>query len=115
VRRLHQSVVLACLITGEAGGKLRKEIRRYGTTTRELKLLREWLLSMGCRHVPMESRRLRELTHLCLPLLTLEVRKREFGGGGSSTESIGGSRASRSDRHESDAAMRGGLPVDPRG
>jgi transposase len=54
VRRLHQSVVLACLIR-EAGGKLRKEIRRYGTTTRELKPLREWLLSMGCTHVAMES------------------------------------------------------------
>ena len=38
-----------------------------------------------------------------------------WSGGGSSTESIGGPRASRSDRHESDAAMRGGLPVDPRG
>jgi transposase len=52
---VHQSVVLACLIIGEAGGKPRKEIRRYGTTTRELKLLREWLLSMGCTHVAMES------------------------------------------------------------
>jgi transposase len=40
---------------GKAGGKPRKEIRRYGTTTRELKLLREWLLSMGCTHVAMES------------------------------------------------------------
>jgi transposase len=55
VRRLHQSVVLACLIIGEAGGKLRKEIRRYGTTTPELKLVREWLLSMSCTHVAMES------------------------------------------------------------
>jgi transposase len=58
VRRLHQSVVLAWWIIGEAGGKLRKEIRRYGTTTRELKLLWEWLLSMGCAHcthVAMES------------------------------------------------------------
>jgi transposase len=48
-------VVLACLIIGEAGGKPRREIRRFGTTTRELKLLREWLLSMGCTHVAMES------------------------------------------------------------
>ena len=39
-------------------------------------------------------------------------------GGGSSTESIGGPRASRSDRHESGAAMRGGYlwtPVDEPG
>jgi hypothetical protein len=61
------------------------------------------------------SRRSRERTHLVSPLLALEVRKRECGGGGSSMESIGGPRASRSDRHESDAAMRGGLPVDARG
>jgi transposase len=52
---VHQSVVLACLIIGEMGGKPRKEMRRYGTTTRELKLLREWLLSMGCTHVAMAS------------------------------------------------------------
>src|ERR1700730_16719842 len=60
-----------------------------------------------------------------LTLLTLEVRKREFGGGGSSTEEvhprqrllhggsptepIGGPRASRRDRRESDAAMRWGV------
>ena len=48
-----------------------------------------------------------------LTLLTLAVRKRECGGGGSSTESIGGPRASRSDRHESDAAMRGGVTCGP--
>ena len=36
-------------------------------------------------------------------------------GGGSSTESTGGTRASWSDRRESDGAMRGGLPVGPRG
>src|SRR5215469_10554885 len=36
-------------------------------------------------------------------------------GGGSSTESTGRTRASWSDRRESDGAMRGGLPVGPRG
>src|SRR6266478_4386417 len=36
-------------------------------------------------------------------------------GGGSSTESIGGPRALRSDRHESDAAMRGGYLWTPVG
>jgi len=48
-------------------------------------------------------------------ILVAVVRRRRSG---SSTESIGGTRASRSDRHESDAAMRGGClwtpVVDPR-
>jgi hypothetical protein len=61
-------------------------------------------------------RRSRERTHPCSRLWTLEVRSRECGGG-SSTESTGGPRASRSD-HESGAAMRGGClwaPVDDTG
>jgi hypothetical protein len=35
-------------------GKVHKEIRTFGTTTRELLALREWLLSQGCTHVAME-------------------------------------------------------------
>ena len=45
---VHQSVVLACLIIGETGRKPSKTVRRYGTTTREVKAMREWLLAMGC-------------------------------------------------------------------
>jgi transposase len=52
---VYQSAVLACLIIGETGRKPSKTVRRYGTTTRELKAMREWLLAMGCTQVAMES------------------------------------------------------------
>jgi hypothetical protein len=31
-------------------GRIQKQIRTFGTTTRELVRLREWLLSEGCTH-----------------------------------------------------------------
>jgi transposase len=37
------------------GGKVQKQMRTFGTTTRELVGLREWLLAEGCTHVAMES------------------------------------------------------------
>ncbi len=52
---VHQRTVVACLIIGEARAKPSKTVRRYGTTTRELKAMRAWLLSMGCSEVAMES------------------------------------------------------------
>jgi transposase len=36
-------------------GKVKKQIRQFGTTTRELLSLRDWLQSEGCTHVAMES------------------------------------------------------------
>jgi transposase len=36
-------------------GQVQKQVRTFGTTTRELMGLREWLLSQGCTHVAMES------------------------------------------------------------
>ena len=36
-------------------GKVQKQMRTFGTTTRELVSLREWLRSEGCTHVAMES------------------------------------------------------------
>src|SRR5438067_2479567 len=50
----HQSVV-ACLVTGAADRKPRTEVRRYGTSTRELEAMRAWLTAAGCTHVAMES------------------------------------------------------------
>jgi len=36
-------------------GKAHKQVRTFGTTTRDLVSLREWLSSEGCTHVAMES------------------------------------------------------------
>jgi len=52
---VHQATVVACLLIVLQNGKVQKQIRTFGTTTRELLSLREWLLSEGCTHVAMES------------------------------------------------------------
>src|SRR5580693_6573964 len=52
---VHQATVVACLLIVSKNGKVHKQIRTFGTTTRELLALREWLLSQDCTHVAMES------------------------------------------------------------
>ena len=52
---VHQATVAACLLFVSKNGKPQKQVRTFGTTTRELMILREWLLSEGCTHVAMES------------------------------------------------------------
>jgi transposase len=52
---VHQATVVACLLIVSKKGEVQKQIRTFGTTTRELVSLREWLLSEGCTHVVMES------------------------------------------------------------
>src|SRR6202166_2988676 len=52
---VHQATVVACLLIVLKNRKVQKQIRTFGTTTRELLSLREWLLSEGCTHVAMES------------------------------------------------------------
>jgi transposase len=52
---VHQATVVACLLVILKNGRVQKQMRTFGTTTRELVGLREWLLSQGCTHVAMES------------------------------------------------------------
>jgi len=52
---VHQATVVACLLIVRKDGKVQKQVRSFGTTTRELLSLREWLLSEGCTHMAMES------------------------------------------------------------
>jgi transposase len=52
---VHQGTVVACLLTGGAHQKARKEVRTFGTMTRDLMELRTWLVEQGCTHVGMES------------------------------------------------------------
>lgn len=52
---VHQATVVACLLMVRRDGKVQKQMRTFGTTTRELVGLREWLLSEGCTQVAMES------------------------------------------------------------
>jgi transposase len=52
---VHQATVVACLLILGKDGKVRKHVRTFATTTRELVSLRAWLLAEGCTHVAMES------------------------------------------------------------
>ena len=52
---VHQATVVACLLMVLKNGTLQKQIQTFGTTTRELIRLREWLLSEGCTDLAMES------------------------------------------------------------
>lgn len=52
---IGESTVVACLMVGPAGQKVRKEVRTYRTFTADLERMRDWLRSEGCTHVAMES------------------------------------------------------------
>ena len=52
---VHQASVVACLLVIRKGGRVQKQLRSFGTTTRELLALREWLAAQHCTHVAMES------------------------------------------------------------
>lgn len=52
---VHAAVIVACLLSGAATSRPRKEVRRFGTTTCELERLRQWLREAGCTQVAMES------------------------------------------------------------
>ncbi|WP_240968303.1 IS110 family transposase [Paenibacillus aquistagni] len=52
---VHQESVVACVLSGPLDRKPQCEIRTFGTMTEELLELGEWLVSLGCTHVAMES------------------------------------------------------------
>jgi transposase len=52
---VHQETVVACVLVGTPGLRPRKEIRTFGTMTRDLEALRDWLKAVGVTHVGMES------------------------------------------------------------
>lgn len=47
---VHKKVVVACLLTGR-----RKDVRTFGTMTKELLHLADWLAAAGCSEVALES------------------------------------------------------------
>ncbi len=52
---VHKKLVVACLRELDAAGRLRKEVRTFGTMTADLLALAEWLAAAGCTQVAMES------------------------------------------------------------
>lgn len=51
---IHKDTVVACARVVE-GGKVRRALRTFGTTTRELLALGDWLEEQGCTHAAMEA------------------------------------------------------------
>ncbi len=47
---VHKKTVVACRLTPDG-----RETRTFGTTTRQLQALADWLAEAGCTHVAMES------------------------------------------------------------
>jgi transposase len=52
---VHQETVVACILYGDLENKPNKIIGTFGTTTKELLRLQDWLTSHECREVAMES------------------------------------------------------------
>jgi transposase len=52
---VHQETVVACVLFGPLDRKPQQEIKTFGTTTKELLNLHDWLLEQQCTHVAMES------------------------------------------------------------
>ncbi len=52
---VHKKIVVACLCTPGGSARRTKEVRTFGTMTRDLLQLADWLAAAGCTHVAMES------------------------------------------------------------
>jgi transposase len=51
---VHKDTVVACQ-RHMANGTVKREVRTFGTTTKDLLALSEWLASQGCTHIAMEA------------------------------------------------------------
>ena len=52
---VHKETVSVCISRCEADGKKRQQVRVYGTFTRDLLTLVDWLQENGVTHVAMEA------------------------------------------------------------
>ena len=52
---VHRDSIMACLLTGRADKKPKKQRRTFGTMSRDLDAMAQWLRENECTHVAMES------------------------------------------------------------
>jgi transposase len=52
---VHKKLIVACVISFNEAGSPQKEIRYFTTMTKDILALADWLTSVGCTHVAMES------------------------------------------------------------
>lgn len=51
---VHKETVVAC-VRHMVNGTVTREVRTFGTTTKDLLALSEWLANQDCTHVAMEA------------------------------------------------------------
>jgi hypothetical protein len=51
---VHKDTVVACVRTA-TDAQVSQEVKTFGTTTKELLALSDWLTEQGCTHVAMEA------------------------------------------------------------
>ena len=74
---VHPRSVSACTRI-VVDGRVIHEVRTFGTSTRELSEMAEWLAAAGCTHVAMEATGVLELADLPLDQLSGGERQRAF-------------------------------------
>lgn len=52
---VHKKLIVACLISLNEADEFQKETRHFTTMTKDILVLADWLTSVGCTHVAMES------------------------------------------------------------
>jgi hypothetical protein len=52
---VHKKTVVACVRTSAAAGGATREVRTFGTMTRDLEALGAWLVAARVEHVALES------------------------------------------------------------
>lgn len=52
---VHKKIIVACLLVLDRRGEVHKQVRKFGTMTKDLLDLLDWLKQAGCTHVAMES------------------------------------------------------------
>ena len=52
---IHNKIIVACLLTENESGEVRKETRHFPTMTDDLLRMKAWLIENGCTDVAMES------------------------------------------------------------
>lgn len=52
---VHKRTVVGCVLLSRAGGQVEKHLKTFGTTTRQILELLEWLVGLGVTHAVMES------------------------------------------------------------
>lgn len=52
---IHKAALQACLVTSDAAGRARKQLRQFTTMTADILALGDWLAQAGCTQIAMES------------------------------------------------------------